>query len=530
MKRTADLICLVLLVLALPIAWFAIRAQGMTHLNWALPVSLLIWLVLFGVWYLCFGPANFRRRLAHVGAAGLSMAVMGGLGALLLHYEGSASGSSFPKVRWAWESPEDSPGTVDELVQGDLSASAADLTQRAAPSTDFLGADRDGMAPDLIFGTDWSASPPELLWRRPIGKAWSSFTVQEGRAVTQEQSGPSERVLCLDLVTGEEIWHHENEGVRLLDVKKENAGARMGGDGPRATPVISGDRVFAYGSTGILDCLDLSTGEPIWEKDVLATHGSEVQKWGMASSPLLLEPEGLVVVTGSDQPGATLIALERETGEEAWVYRGDGASYSSPRILSPLGVRQVVSVNAHSVTGHNPATGERLWKEEWRGSFPKVGQPILVGEDRILVTASYGAGSLLLRLRDSGGEWSVDRLWKSNRLKTKFSTAAVLGDLAYGLDEGRLAAIDLETGDKVWKKEKFGFGQHLLFGEHLLVQAEKGPVVLGTISPEGFTEVARLDALSSMTWNVPTVAGRILLVRNDQEAAAYLLPPPSPPE
>ena len=111
-------------------------------------------------------------------------------------------------------------------------------------------------------------------------------------------------------------------------------------------------------------------------------------------------------------------------------------------------------------------------------------------------------------------------------MKTKFSSPVILGGVAYGIDEGRLAAIDLETGEKVWKNEKVGFGQQLLFGDHLLIQTEEGPLLTGPVSEDGFTETGRIDALSTMTWNVPTVAGRLLLARNDREAVCYLLPAP----
>ncbi|MEM7601097.1 MAG: hypothetical protein AAF357_06735, partial [Verrucomicrobiota bacterium] len=106
----------------------------------------------------------------------------------------------------------------------------------------------------------------------------------------------------------------------------------------------------------------------------------------------------------------------------------------------------------------------------------------------------------------------------------KHQNTHIIDELAYGIDEGRLAAINLSDGSKAWKNQKVGFGQQLLFGDQLLVQTERGPVIIGSIGPEGFEERSRLEALDSMTWNVPTVAGRFLLVRNDREAACYLLP------
>ncbi len=527
MKRTLGIISLCLITLLLISIYLVIRSQEMTYLNWFLPAAGFLWFVLFGIWYLIFGGKPVKIRFARIGIAGVIFLTLGFLAKGLLRYEGSASGSSFPKFRWAWQAEgEKSLDGIDRLIPGSLSGTSAEVMAAAGDSTDFLGEGRDGIEKELPYHPNWKDQEPEMLWRRPIGKAWSGFAVQNGKAITQEQAGGSERVVCFNLFTGNELWRHEDSGIKLLDVKKENTGNRMGGDGPRATPVISGGRVFTFGSTGILNCLNIENGNEIWEVDTVAAYKGEIQKWGMANAPLLLEEEGLVVVPGSDRLGASLIALSQEDGSEAWVYNGKGASYSSPRIVTLLGVRQLVSVNAKSVTGHEPANGKLLWKHEWGGSFPKVAQPIETGDNRILVTASYGVGSLLLEVSRADNNWNVERLWKTNRMKTKFSSPVVLDGVAYGIDEGRLASIDLETGEKVWKKEKVGFGQQLLFGDHLLIQTERGPVLTGSVSREGFTETGRIEALSSMTWNPPTLAGRVLLIRNDQEAACYLLPAP----
>lgn len=184
---------------------------------------------------------------------------------------------------------------------------------------------------------------------------------------------------------------------------------------------------------------------------------------------------------------------------------------------------QIVSVNAKDVTGHNPSTGEQLWRFDWPGKFPKVAQPLLVDDDLLLVTASYGVGSHLLKVQKQDEGWTVDRVWKTTRMKTKFSSASLLGGYAYGLDEGIMACIDLKTGKKVWKGGRYGFGQQLLVGDRLLVQAEQGGLVILKADPSGHEELAQVKALSHMTWNVPTLAGRYLLVRNDREVVCYRL-------
>ncbi len=520
-----------LILLLGPALFIWVVLQEMTYLNWFLPAVVLIWLGLFALWYLLFGSGGWKRRISRLSIAlGILLAIFlacAFLASRLLRYEGSAGGSSFPRFSWVWESstPPQAPlattpppGTAPTPAAGDTAV--ADLT-------DFLGSDRDGMWEDLPFNPDWASHPPALLWRRPIGRGWSSFVVSGHRALTQQQVGDDEHITCLDLLTGADLWHHRDPQVRLLLERAENSGSAMGGDGPRGTPTIHEGKVYAMGATGIINCLDLETGQLLWSRNLIRELGGGIQGWGMATSPLALPGGKGIVFAGPDSPGPTLVAVDPANGETVWTYTGGGASYSSPRLMTCGGLLQIVSVNASDVSGIDPATGAELWRHPWPGKFPKVAQPIAYGEDGLLVTASYGVGSLLLRITksDPDGAFTVSQQWKTTRLKTKFSSPAIVGDYAYGLDEGRLACIDLATGDRVWKNEKFGFGQQLLFGDRLLVQTERGDVVVGRVSPEKFTEEGRLAALSSMTWNTPAVAGRYLLVRNDREAICYVLPP-----
>jgi len=508
------------------IVWVVL--QEMTFLNWFLPAVVLIWLGLFGLWYLRFGSGNGRTRFRRLGLVVAAFLVTGFIASRLLRYEGSSGGSSFPRFSWVWEKAEPLPSvSALEMPPAMTSPTSLDGDTAVADLPTFLGSDRDGMWENLPFNPDWTAHPPTLLWRRPIGKGWSSFVVSGHRVLTQQQVGDDEHVTCLDLLTGADLWHHRDPQVRLLLERAENGGAAMGGDGPRGTPTIHEGKVYAMGATGIINCLDLETGRLLWSRNLIGELGGGIQRWGMATSPLVLPGGKGIVFAGPESPGPTLIAVDPLTGETVWTYVGGGASYSSPRLMTYGGLLQIVSVNANDVSGIDPDTGAELWRHPWPGKFPKVAQPLAYGEDGLLVTASYGVGSLLLHVNKNGPEgiFTVSEQWKTTRMKTKFSTPSIIGDHAYGLDEGRLACIDLATGERVWKNEKFGFGQQLLFGDRLLVQTERGDIVIGRVSPERFTEEGRLAALSSMTWNTPAVAGRYLLARNDREAVCYMLKP-----
>jgi len=498
-------------------------ASGLSMLYWLVLGSPLIALLLLAIWYGIWGWGDLSKRLKVAGSLLLGLVLIVAGIRFLTRYEGSTSGASLPKLVWKWSQKDGSQKTVNPMVNPDVDHQTIEA-EAAAAETNFLGPNRDGMWPSADFSLDWAKNPPVELWRCPVGAGWSSFAVARGRAITLEQVGEDEQVTCLDLLTGQEIWKQADAGVNFVKSKEGAPGAAMGGEGPRSTPTIYGNKIYITGSTGIAKCLDFESGKLIWSRNVITDYQGVIPKWGKSNAPLVLEDEKLVFFTGGEEAGTNTIALDLETGEPKWASPGQGASYSSPRLMTLLGTRQIVTVNQHDANGLDPATGHELWRYEWKGGLPKVGQPLPVSDNRLLLTASYGVGSPLIELKKEGSAWSAARVWSSTRMKTKFSSAAILGNHAYGLDEGRLAAIDLETGNHVWKREKYGFGQHLLVGDHLIVQTEAGDLVLGTPTPEQFIEKARIKALSSMTWNVPSLAGRFLLVRNDREAICFLLP------
>ena len=201
---------------------------------------------------------------------------------------------------------------------------------------------------------DWDRSPPKTIWRQPIGLGWSAFAVSGQHAVTQEQRREDELIVCYDLQTGHALWAHTNR-VRFSET--------LGGDGPRATPTLHKGRVYAMGASGILDCLEEATGQLIWSRDVLRENHLSNLTWGKSCSPLLVQD--LVVVTGGEQREKTLLAYEAATGKPVWQAGRDRASYCSPLLASLCGQEQILMVNGHSVTGHDPHHGEILWEYAW---------------------------------------------------------------------------------------------------------------------------------------------------------------------
>jgi outer membrane protein assembly factor BamB len=374
---------------------------------------------------------------------------------------------------------------------------------------------RDGLAviPGVRLARDWQSKPPRLLWRRAIGGGWGGFAVAGRSAFTQEQRATQECVVCYDLGSGRERWQHADE---------TRFSSPTAGDGPRATPAVSDGRVYSLGATGLLNCLDAETGRKQWSVDVLADNGASNLYHGLSGSPLVL---GELVVVSVGQRDHSLVAYHRDTGRRVWHAGSDPAGYGSPLACTLDGVEQIAILNRPGLSAHDPATGRQLWTFPWANDQEtNCSQPAPVGEDRLLVSTGYGKGCALVQVRHVGGAWSAEALWTSRQLKTKFASPVVRGRFAYGLDDGVLACLDLANGSRRWKRGRYGHGQVLLVGELLLVQCEDGDVALVAADPAAHRELARVPGLAGKTWNYPALAGSLLVVRNDQEAACFDLP------
>jgi len=434
---------------------------------------------------------------------------------------GGFSGNFQNELMWRWEkSPEER--LLAQAVEGpvavvppDPAPVVAPVIEKAAPVVKaavswpaFRGADRDGAVRGVKLKTDWAASPPVEMWRRPIGPGWGSFAVAGDFLLTQEQRGEDEIVACYSVTTGKPVWKHKDTA-RFWE---SNAGA-----GPRATPTLSNGRVYTLGATGILNALEARDGAVVWTRDAATDTGAKRPEWGFSGSPLVVDDAVVVAASG------TLVSYDLATGKPRWVGPAGGASYSSPRLVTIDGVRQILLVSSVGASGVAPADGVLLWQHLWKG-YPIV-QPAVTEDGDILISANESSGTRRLAVSHGQAGWTVEERWTTNGLKPYFNDFVVHKGHAYGFDGSILACIDLADGKRKWKGGRFGHGQLILLREQdlLLVLSEEGEIALAGASPDRFTEFSRRPAIAGRTWNHPVLAGDVLLVRNGEEMAAFRL-------
>jgi outer membrane protein assembly factor BamB len=460
--------------------------------------AIVVGLLLGLIWLLLLSRLPWRRRF--LALAGVLL--IGLLCGFAFRIRG-VSGNLVPQVEWRWAARGG-----DEVAGG-----AARLEGPTGDYPQFLGPDRNATVGAVALAAGWDTRTPREIWRRSIGEGWSAFAVAGRIAVTQEQRGEEELVTAYDLASGERLWEHADAG------RYETT---IAGVGPRATPTIEEGRVYALGALGRLNALDLATGRALWSRDLAGELALKTPEWGRPSSPLVVD--GLVV-TAVGGRGRALVAFDAVDGELRWQAGDDDVGYSSPTLVTLAGRRQIVIFNRASVAGHDVETGALLWSFPWSARQPNVALPVAIGEDRLLVSSGYGEGSRLLKIEARGGESFAARVvWESPRLKAKFTNVVVHDGFVYGLDDGVMVCLDPATGERCWKRGRYGHGQVILVDDLLLVQTEDGDVVLLDPNPNEPRELGRFAAFDGKTWNCPALVGRYLLLRNHREAALFELP------
>lgn len=459
-------------------------------------IILLIGYGLFLLWVVTASRWRAPYRWTLVGGTVLVCAFC----ALTLRISG-VTGDLVPIVQWRWAKPGK---LYPETPTATTSVTSSWLTN-SFPQ--FLGPQRSGILPGPALRTDWEKSPPRELWRREVGEAWSGFAIAGARAITQEQRGEDELVTCYNVETGALIWTR---------VDRSRYATTLAGVGPRATPTVWSNRVFSVGGRGMLNCLNLESGKLIWTHDTLSENGASLPEWGVACSPLVA---GRAVITTVGGRGSAMVAYDIESGAKLWASGNDDPHWCSPVPMTIAGTPQIV-VFSENVSAYSEQDGRLLWQYPWRSPYPHVASPAWVGTNRVLVSQGYGGGSELLEISPGPSRWKAERVWKSNRLKSKFANLIIHNGFAYGLDDGILACIDLADGQLKWKGGRYGHGQLLLVANTLLITAENGEIVLVAPDPSEPRELTRYKVLGSKTWNPPALAGELLLVRNDREAVA----------
>jgi outer membrane protein assembly factor BamB len=445
----------------------------------------------------------------------LVSAAIGFGGWTMLRSEG-VTGTFAPEFSWRWQ-PSAEQAYIAQLAEKSSNTAPArsiEIDGSTSQWPSFRGMKRDGKQPGLAVMDDWTSNPPKQIWKQRIGPGWSSFSAASGVLFTQEQRGDNEAIVCMDAKDGTKIWDHEYPS-RFWE--------SIAGAGPRATPTITALGLFALGADGILVSLNPSDGSLKWQRDLKKDAGREPPMWGFSSSPLV--HDGVVMVHAGGAGDKGVLAYDAVTGDLRWSVASGDHSYSSPHLATFAQTTGVLMQTNLGLQFINASDGQMIWQHEWSTTDYRAIQPLVL-EDAVILATSLGMGSRRVGVKKEGEQWLVNEEWTSMDMKPDYNDFVDYDGFIYGFDGSIFACIDLATGERKWKKGRYGNGQVLLLSDsgQMLVVSEKGELVLVNATPEKLDEVAKIQAIEGKTWNHPILLGNRIYLRNGQEAACYELP------
>ena len=384
----------------------------------------------------------------------------------------------------------------------------------------FLGKQRNGVSSEKNLLDAFPAAGPTIRWRIPGGVGMSAIAVQDDTAVTTWNADGKQLLVALDAVTGKVKWKAE------LGETYENSM----GDGPRATPTIAEQNVYAYSGEGILIAVDLKSGQLRWSKNVMEELSTEPSEYGMSCSPLVVDDRVIVHAGGSE---AAIAAFAVANGKLLWKCGSGHAGYSSPTIMDISGTPQVVTVTGTAVMGIDPENGTALWNYPFETDYGcNTASPVWV-DGSVFISAGENHGSVLLDLTKNKDKYSVSERWKSldakSVMRNEWQTSILIGDYLYGFDNvgaagpiSHFSCIEAKTGKPVWQKNRFGKGNLAYADGKFWLTTIEGELVIARADPKGFEELGRVQLVGKNRQTL-SIANGYGYLRDDSEVVCVQL-------
>jgi len=384
--------------------------------------------------------------------------------------------------------------------------------------TRWGGPGQDFKAPAQDIAESWGEHGPKRLWSRDLGDGYSTILVEDGRLYTMHRAGDQEAVICMDAASGETVWEHR------YDHDAHPGHVTQYGVGPRATPLISGDRIYTIGVAGMMHSLKKENGEVVWGHNLWGeVFGGNKLQHGYASSPLEYEDKVIALVGGE---GKSIVAFNKVDGSVAWQSLSYQNSYGTPQILEIDGQEQLVAFMAQEIIGVDPATGEELWRHAVDGQAEQNISPAVLVDDQYLFLSSVVTGSRGLKLtHGEDGKTQVEELWSSRKVRFFHVTSANEGDWVYGSSGAGspafMSAVNVKTGEIPWRKRGFAKANAVYADGRVIVLDENGMLYLTTATPEDLTVHSEVELLDRVAWSAPTIVGNNMYVRDKAKILAF---------
>jgi outer membrane protein assembly factor BamB len=377
----------------------------------------------------------------------------------------------------------------------------------------WRGPNRDGKAAGFNVPEVW---PKQLVqkWKVTVGVGDSTPALVGGKLYTFGRQGEEEVLQCLDASTGNRIWENSYAAGHVV------TGPPARHPGTRSSPAVADGRIYALGVGGILSCLDTSTGKVAWRKQSKEDYQGIPYQNDTAMSPIIVD--GLCVVHVGGKTNGALFAFNAASGDLKWKWDGDGPAFSSPGVLTARGTKQLVTLTAKSVVGLSLAEGKLLWQIPFEAAQGNNTTPVIDGQT--VIYTGQGKGMFAVKIEPQGETFAAVPIWTNSELGGRFTTPILKGDLLFGY-HGHFFCADAKTGATLWADTTNRGNSAALVdaGQVIVATTVNSELVAFKPSEKQYTELARIKVADTETWAHPVVDGDRVYVRDRENVTLWTI-------
>ncbi|HJQ68957.1 MAG TPA: PQQ-binding-like beta-propeller repeat protein [Blastocatellia bacterium] len=377
----------------------------------------------------------------------------------------------------------------------------------------WRGPDRTSLSKETGLMKAWPETGPTVAWTlTTLGPGYGSVAIKDDRIYVQGVNGTESVVYCLNRADGKAVWS------QALGPRRD----QDRGPGPRGTPTVDGDRLYALSENGDLACLKVKDGSATWRRNILKDFGGSNITWLISESPLV-DGNRLIVTPGGD--GASIVALDKMTGNPIWTSKelSDPAGYSSCVAADVGGVRAIIGFTGRAAVGLRASDGKLMWRYETVANrTANIATPIF-HDNKVFYSSAYGTGCALLGLTAQGGEVKAQEIYFNREMQNHHGGLVLVNGYLYGFSNSILTCMEFATGKSVWRHRSVGKGTLTYADGHLYLLSENNVVGLAEATPEGYKEKGRFNIADQgyPSWAHPVVCGGKLYIRNQGVLTAY---------
>ncbi len=369
---------------------------------------------------------------------------------------------------------------------------------------------------------------PKVIWRLKVGEGFASAVVAAGKLFYFDNQAGKETLHALQADDARDLWR-----ATVDDTFKDEQGP----PGPRCTPVVDGDRVYAQSGKGELQCLTVAEGRRLWRVNFTNDFGSAflgedskipgAAEHGYTAAPLIAGARLIACVGGTN--GAGIVCFGKRTGQILWKSQDDLAAYAAPMLATLSGVTQVVCFTVEGLLGLSLDDGKPLWRVPLKTSYGRNCTTPLIVDDWV-VAGSYRAGLIGVKVANDAAGLKAERRWENKSAAMNFSSPVAVGRHVYGLGPTKnILCLEIETGRIVWSKEGYitssadvAYASFLVVEKNILVCTDGGELVLLAADPAQCRELGRTQ-VCGRNWCSPAYSSGRLYIRDGLRTTGNLL-------